>query len=203
MQSKAALYRLGASLIKNRIPVIIITTILTGFMAYKMSTLEMSTAFNDLLPYRHPFVQVHFKFASQFGGANNINLMLKVEKDDRLHLGTMKKIYRDDTGRSTVSWHQPRPDRLDRPPYDTLLRWSGGTIATPPVMRRAPKTDAEVEEIRKGRPQHGVIHGKLVSLKARRPAAGQLHSKGGSTTSQHLRRVNRRRSKPVRGPRTQ
>ena len=80
MQSKAALYRLGASLIKNRIPVILITTILTGFMVYKMAGLEMSTAFNDLLPYRHPFVQVHTKFATQFGGANNINVMIEVRR---------------------------------------------------------------------------------------------------------------------------
>ena len=35
MQSKGALYHIGASLIQNRIPIIIITSIFTAFMGYK------------------------------------------------------------------------------------------------------------------------------------------------------------------------
>ena len=41
-QSKAALYRIGAQLIQWRIPVLIITGIFTGFMAYKMLGMQMS-----------------------------------------------------------------------------------------------------------------------------------------------------------------
>src|SRR5262245_5361211 len=92
-RSKAALYNIGASLIKNRVPVTIITAIFTLFMAYKTFHIEMSTAFNDLLPYRHPFVQVHFKFANQFGGANNVNIMLKVANGDVFTQEVLKKIY--------------------------------------------------------------------------------------------------------------
>ena len=73
-KSNEALYRLGENLIKNRIPVLVLVTIFTAIMAYFTFQLKMSTAFNDLLPYRHPFVQVHFKFADQFGGANNVNI---------------------------------------------------------------------------------------------------------------------------------
>ncbi len=55
-QGKEALYRLGENLIKNRIPVVILISIFTSIMAYFSLQLEMTTAFNDLLPYRHPFV---------------------------------------------------------------------------------------------------------------------------------------------------
>src|SRR5919109_1437006 len=92
-RSKAALYRLGASLIKNRLPVTLIVAIFTAFMVYETFQIQMSTAFNDLLPYRHPFVQVHFRFANQFGGANNVNVMIKVEKGDVFTKEMLKKIY--------------------------------------------------------------------------------------------------------------
>ena len=92
-QSKEALYRIGASLIQHRIPIIIITSLFTAFMGYKALGLQMTTAFNDLLPYRHPFVQVHFKFADQFGGANNVNVMIKVEKGDVFTKEMLKKIF--------------------------------------------------------------------------------------------------------------
>ena len=58
-QSKAALYRLGANLIKYRIPVTVISVFFTAIMAYYAVGITMSTSFSDLLPYRHPFVQVH------------------------------------------------------------------------------------------------------------------------------------------------
>ena len=93
MQSKAALYRIGALLIKQRIPILLISGLFTAYMAYMATGLQMATAFNDLLPYRHPFVQVHFKFANQFGGANNINVMIKVDKGDVFTKEMLKKIF--------------------------------------------------------------------------------------------------------------
>ena len=53
----------------------------------------MSTSFSDLLPYRHPFVQVHLKFAAQFGGANNVNVMLTVKDGDIFKQEILEKIY--------------------------------------------------------------------------------------------------------------
>jgi predicted RND superfamily exporter protein len=89
--AKATLYRLGASLLKNRVLVTLVATLLTAFMAYQALGMQMTTAFNDLLPYRHPYVQVHFKFANQFGGANNVNIMLKVDKGDIFNKGGSQK----------------------------------------------------------------------------------------------------------------
>ncbi|NOT54445.1 MAG: hypothetical protein HOP18_07560 [Deltaproteobacteria bacterium] len=115
-------------------------------------------------PYRHPFVQVHFKFANQFGGANNINIMLKVEKGDVFTKEILKKIF-DMTlavdrivgvNHDQVASIGHRTTR-----YLTVL---GGTIATPPVMRRPPKTDEEVDDIKKICYNTESIYGQLVSL---------------------------------------
>jgi uncharacterized protein len=164
MQSKAALYRIGASLIQQRIPILLITGLFTGFMAYKTLGLQMTTAFNDLLPYRHPFVQVHFKFANQFGGANNVNIMIKVTKGDVFTKDMLKKIF--DMTQAIDKVTGVNHDQVASIGHRTTryLTVLGGTIATPPVMRRPPKTDEEVEEIKKICYNTESIYGQLVSL---------------------------------------
>ncbi|MBM4257381.1 MAG: hypothetical protein FJ147_15990 [Deltaproteobacteria bacterium] len=163
-QSKAALYRIGAKLIQSRIPILIMSTLFTAFMAYKASGMEMATAFNDLLPYRHPFVQVHFKFADQFGGANNVNVMMAVSKGDVFTKDMLKKIY--DMTQAMDKVAGVNHDQIASIGHRTTryLTVLGGTIATPPVMRRPPKSDEEVEEIKKICYNTDSIYGQLVSL---------------------------------------
>src|SRR5215813_4329474 len=162
--SKAALYRLGAKLLKNRLPVTIIAVFFTAIMAYQALGMQMTTAFNDLLPYRHPFVQVHFKFAQQFGGANNVNIMLKVEKGDVFNKEILTKIY--DMTQAVDRITGVNHDQIASIGHRTTryLTVLGGTIATPPVMRRPPKTKEEVEEIKKICYNTESIYGQLVSL---------------------------------------
>ena len=90
---RGALYRLGEALIRRRLWITLFVVILTGFMAFQASKIQMNTSFNDLLPYRHPFVRVHFRFADQFGGANNINVMIKVDEGDVFTKGMLTKIF--------------------------------------------------------------------------------------------------------------
>ncbi len=161
---KEALYRLGERLIAYRFPVTLITLILTGFMAYQALKIEMATDFKDLLPYRHPFVRVHNRFADQFGGANNINVMVTVEKGDIFTLENLTKIFHMTQAIDRVEG--VNHDQIESIGHRTTryLTVLGGTIATPPVMRRPPKTEAEVEQIRKICFHTESIYGKLVSL---------------------------------------
>ena len=162
--AKATLYRLGASLLKNRVLVTLIATLLTAFMAYQALGMQMTTAFNDLLPYRHPYVQVHFKFANQFGGANNVNIMLKVDKGDIFNKEVLKKIY--DMTQAMDRINGVNHDQIASIGHRTTryLTVLGGTIATPPVMRRPPKSEEEVEEIKKICYNSDAIYGQLVAL---------------------------------------
>lgn len=163
-KSKAALYRLGANLIKYRVPITIIVAIFTGFMAYQATRLQMTTSFGDLLPYRHPWVQVHFRFAEQFGGANNVNVMLRVTTGDVFTKEVLKKIY--DMTQAIDRVYGVNHDQIESIGHRTTryLTVLGGTIATPPVMRRPPKTDQEVEDIKKICYNDQSIYGQLVSL---------------------------------------
>ncbi len=163
-QSKAALYRLGANLIRQRLPVSLISGIFTAFMAYHAAGISMTTSFSDLLPYRHPFVQVHFRFAAQFGGANNVNVMLTVKNGDVFNKEVLRKIY--DMTQAMDRITGVNHDQIESVGHRTTryLTVLGGTIATPPVMRRPPKTDEEVEEIKKISYNTESIYGQLVAL---------------------------------------
>ena len=163
-KSKEALYRLGANLIKNRVPVSIITGLFTLFMAYQSFQLQMTTQFSDLLPYRHPFVRVHFKFANQFGGANNVNVMLKVDKGDVFTQEVLTKIYEMTQAMDRIKG--VNHDQISSIGHRTTryLTVSSGTIGTPPVMRRPPKSQEEVDLIRKICYNTESIYGQLVSV---------------------------------------
>ena len=163
-KDRAALYRLGEGLIKNRFLITLSVLVVTGFMAWQALTIEMSTSFNDLLPYRHPFVRVHFRFADQFGGANNVNVMLRVEQGDVFTTGMLKKIFEMTQAVDRVTG--VNHDQIESIGHRTTryLTVSGGTIATPPVMRRPPKTDREVAEIKEICYNTETIYGQLVAL---------------------------------------
>ena len=92
-EEKAALYRVGEWLIDNRGWVSFVTIAFTAFMAYEASKLEMFTSFNELLPYRHPFIAVHDKWSKQFGGANNLTIMFEVKHGTIFTQDILRKIY--------------------------------------------------------------------------------------------------------------
>jgi predicted RND superfamily exporter protein len=163
-QRREALYRLGERLIAYRMPVSIITGLLTVFMLYNAFQVQMVTSFNELLPYRHPFVQVHTKFSDQFGGANNINIMITVDEGDFFTLQNLIKIF--EMTQAVDKLEGVNHDQIDSIGHRTTryLTVSSGTIATPPVMRRPPKTEQEVEDIKKICFHTDTIYGKLISL---------------------------------------
>ncbi|MGH7960250.1 MAG: efflux RND transporter permease subunit [Candidatus Binatia bacterium] len=163
-KSKEALYRLGATLIRNRLWISVTVGLFTAVMAYFSFQLEMTTQFSDLLPYRHPFVKVHFKFANQFGGANNINVMLRVDKGDVFTQEMLTKIYEMTQAIDRVKG--VNHDQISSIGHRTTryLTVSSGTIGTPPVMRRPPKSREEVDLIRRICYNTESIYGQLVSV---------------------------------------
>jgi uncharacterized protein len=163
-QEKAALYRLGQWLIDHRKVVATVTYAFTALMLFYASQLEMFTEFGDLLPYRHPFVQVHMKYADQFGGANNITIMVEVKKGTIFNIDTLTKIFK----MTQVIDKLPgiNHDQIDSIGHRTTryLKFEGASIATPPVMRRAPVSEKDVDEIRNIVHYSETVHGILVSL---------------------------------------
>jgi hypothetical protein len=162
--NKAALYRLGQWLIDHRKPVAFFTYGFTAVMLFFATKLEMFTEFGDLLPYKHPFVQVHTKYANQFGGANNITIMVEVKEGTIFNTPTLAKIF--DMTQIVDKLPGVNHDQIDSIGHRSTryLTMEGGSISTPPVMRRKPASDKDVEKIKQIVHFSENLHGILVSL---------------------------------------
>lgn len=162
---KETLYHLGERLIAYRFPVTGIVLLLTLFMGYRALQIKMVSSFNDLLPYRHPFIQVHQKYADQYGGANNVTVMVEVKEGDIFTVETLTKIYEMTQAIDLVyGVNHNQIDSIGHRTTRYLRVRAGGTIETPPVMRVPPRTPEEAAEIKRVVHNSENIYGTLVSL---------------------------------------
>ena len=161
---KAALYKVGEWLIDNRRWVSLVTIAFTAFMAYESMKLEMFTSFGELLPYRHPFVEVHNRYSGQFGGANNITIMFEVKEGTIFNKDTLTRIFAATQVVDVLP--DVNHDQIDSIGHRTTryLTMQGGSISSPPVMRRPPASQHDVDGIRNIVHYSENIHGILVSL---------------------------------------
>jgi len=164
-EEKAALFRVGEWLIDNRGWVSFVTIAFTAFMAYEASKLEMFTSFNELLPYRHPFIAVHDKWSKQFGGANNLTIMFEVKHGTIFTQDILRKIY---TATQLVDiFPDVNHDQIDSVAHRTtryLRAEPNGAITVAPVMRHPPASDMDVQQVETLSHLSENIHGVLVSL---------------------------------------
>ena len=63
---------LGKAVLKYRILLIVLMTILTGFMGYKASKVELSYEFSRAIPTDNPKYQAYLDFKSKFGEDGNL-----------------------------------------------------------------------------------------------------------------------------------
>ena len=66
--------------------------LVTLFFGYQLLHLKVGTNFEDLLPQNHPYIKVHNMIRQQFGGANQVLMMLQVRKGDIFNQTTLEKV---------------------------------------------------------------------------------------------------------------
>ena len=60
--------------------VLAIVGIITAAFAWQVPKLQIFSDFNDLLPQKHPYIQVYNRMKENFGGANSVIMAIEVEK---------------------------------------------------------------------------------------------------------------------------
>ncbi|HXG22737.1 MAG TPA: MMPL family transporter [Methylomirabilota bacterium] len=161
----AALYRLGEQLIEKRTIVLVIITIVTLLFAAFALRLDMVTRFDELLPQNHPFIKVHNQYASTFGGANTISLMLEVNEGTIFTRETLTKIFEITQRLDRI--HGVNHELINSIAHRTNRRvrmLSGGLQVVDPVMAHAPKTDQDVNIVRQIVHTSRNLYGVIVSL---------------------------------------
>jgi len=163
-QEQAALYKVGEWLIDKRRWVSLVTIAFTLFMTYEAMQLQMFTSFGELLPYRHPFIAVHSRFSTKFGGANNITIMFEVKEGTIFTQDTLARIFA--ATQEVDKLPDINHDQIDSIGHRTTryLTMQGGSISSPPVMRRPPASQQDVDQIRNIVHYSENLHGILVSL---------------------------------------
>jgi hypothetical protein len=66
--------------------------IVSIFFGYYATKLKVYTNFSDLLPQKHPYIQLHNKIRNVFGGANQVLIMVQVRKGDIFNEKTLWKV---------------------------------------------------------------------------------------------------------------
>jgi predicted RND superfamily exporter protein len=75
-----------------RVIILIGILLITAFFAYQLQYLKVYTSFEDLLPQNHPFIKVHNQIRENFGGANQVLIMVQVREGDIFNRETLGKV---------------------------------------------------------------------------------------------------------------
>ncbi len=164
-EEKKALYLLGERLIRRRTPVTVIVAIVTLWFGWHASNLHMITSFGDLLPQSHEFIKIHNKYSKNFGGANNIMMMVEVDEGNLFSVERLGQIYLMTQEIDRV--YGVNPNQIDSIGHRTtrhLKVMAGGTLRSDPIMIGMPKTDADAAEVRRIVHNTESVYGILVSL---------------------------------------
>jgi predicted RND superfamily exporter protein len=164
-RDKRLLYWLGDRLIDHRYSVGASVLLVTAVFAYWGFQLRLLTSFRELLPQDHPYIKIHDKYASTFGGANNINVMIRVKDGTIFTVETLNKIWKMTQGMDKV--YGVNHNQIDSIAHRTvryLKVAAGGTMRAQPVMLEPVKTPEEAANIRRIVHDAENIYGLLVSL---------------------------------------
>lgn len=66
--------------------------LLTVYFAVQIPALKMYSEFADLLPQKHPYIQLHNEVRDNFGGANNVIIAVEVDEGDIFNNDTLRLI---------------------------------------------------------------------------------------------------------------
>ncbi len=83
---------MGAFILRQRQPIGIVLIAITLFMAFWAARVPIATRFEDLFPAHHPNTLLYRQFRRQYGGAQQLVLMLRVRKGDIFNFRTLRAI---------------------------------------------------------------------------------------------------------------
>ncbi len=148
--------------IEKRTPILVAILVVTLFMLFQiinplapftgapLMKLRVDTNFADLLPQKHPYIQIHNKIRDTFGGANQVMIMVQVRKGDifnRETLGKVKEISERLEKFPAVDKYKIRSISMNKMKY---FKFKQGTMDISPLMYpNVPQTPQEMEDLKK------------------------------------------------------
>jgi len=122
---------------------------ITIFMSYWAIHLPIATRFEDLFPATHPNTLLYREFRRQYGGAQTLVLMVRVNKGDIFNFKTLhdiQDITNDVDKMPGVNHNEVFSLASYRLLYARAL--PGALVSTPFMYPKVPQTQAEVDELK-------------------------------------------------------
>ena len=157
--------RLAEWIVGKRLPVLIVIGLATLFFGLASLRIDMYTAFADLLPTDHPFIEVHNKFSKVFGGANLILLSVEVKEGDIFNVVTLEKIKKlTELLELTPGASNYQIFSIARQKVKDVRATSWGIEVQPLMWPDVPRTGEALEELRNAVYGNPTVAGRLVSM---------------------------------------
>jgi uncharacterized protein len=86
--------RVARLLIRFRLGVLLGMGLVTAFFVFQIRNVELHQSLEDIIPPRHPHVELEKKMLAYFGGDNLVSIGLSVKKGDIFAVETLGKVYR-------------------------------------------------------------------------------------------------------------
>lgn len=156
--------KLAAFIVRRRFPIFLVVICITIFFGYHALKVEIYTAFSDLLPQNHPYVNLHNQFGRIFGGANIVLLSVEVSQGDIFNPKTLEKIKKlTEVIEFSPGVNNYQIFSIARQKVKDVRATAWGIEVQPVMWPKVPETQAAVEQLRNVIYANPTILGRLVS----------------------------------------
>ena len=156
--------RLAEWIVKKRLAVLLVIVLLTLFFSYHAVKIEIYTAFSDLVPRDHPYIQTHNEFWKTFGGANVVLISLETTDGDIFNPAALTKIKKlTEAVERIPGANNYQIFSIARQKVKDVRATAWGIEVQPVMWPNVPRTPEEIERLRNIVYANPTIVGRLVS----------------------------------------
>jgi hypothetical protein len=143
--------------------------IVSIFFGYHATRLKVYTNFGDLLPQKHPYIQLHNKIRNVFGGANQVLIMVQVRKGDIFNVKTLWKVkYLTEQLEKVPGVDSYKIYSIAHPKAKEIKVKTGEMIVAAVMFPNIPSTPEELNGLKKKVYSDPKFYGSIVSLDSKK-----------------------------------
>ena len=161
--------KFASFIIRRRILILVIISIVTGFFIYQLPMLSIKTKLADLLPQKHPYIKVHNKIKHIFGGSNQVLIMVQVRTGDIFNQKTLTKVQWITRELENILGVDPYKIRSIAVSKMKTFKYTSGTMQIDPLMYpEVPHNEEEMNKLRDNIYSNPQYYGQYVSYDSKR-----------------------------------
>jgi predicted RND superfamily exporter protein len=147
-----------------RIAVVSVIAVLTLLFGWFAVQIEFKTLFNDLQPAGHPYIETNERFKENFGGANLVTIMVKVEEGTIFTKPVLNVIRELQRGLQYIDGvNQFQIISLASKKVKYVAASTEGIVAEPMMWPDLPETQEDIDQLRQNVIANPFVYGSYVS----------------------------------------